>query len=235
MRDTSDKPGRTGKLLAAGAILLAALLTGCGGAPALSSAPIPTATETEETVSVPPAQTEPAGTPGEVYFPKPSSLLYDMEAPYASLFDAIVEYYWQGYPNYFILPTFSVWGSYSLGDTREVYIVDADLWSFGEYSAAQKSVEYGALRTRFKIVLEHGENALTVTSTEEIYDGDLLEECRPIPELYDSLAREEPVEPAWSFIPLKTVLETYCANCDIEVDFIVNWGGELIPLAEFAA
>ena len=120
MRDTSDKPGRTGKLLAAGAILLAALLTGCGGAPALSSAPIPTATETEETVSVPPAQTEPAGTPGEVYFPKPSSLLYDMEAPYASLFDAIVEYYWQGYPNYFILPTFSVWGSYPFGEDGEV-------------------------------------------------------------------------------------------------------------------
>ena len=77
-----------------------------------------------------------------------------MEAPYATLFDAIMDYYWQGYPNYFILPTFSVWGSYSLGDTREVYIVDADLWSFGEYSAAQKSVEYGALKAGEMVVVD---------------------------------------------------------------------------------
>lgn len=234
MGRTVDAPVRKMVIFCAVSLLILLVsLSGCGSDIVQTPTPTPPATETAIPAS--PSPVQPSGAPDEVYFPKPSSLLYNMEAPYATLFDAIMDYYWQGYPNYFILPTFSVWGSYSLGDTREVYIVDADLWSFGEYSAAQKSVEYGALRTRFKIVLEHGENALTVTSTEEIYDGDLLEACRPIPELYDSLAREEPVEPAWSFIPLKTVLETYCANCDIEVDFIVNWGGDLIPLAEFAA
>ena len=234
MGRTVDAPVRKMVIFCAVSLLILLVsLSGCGSDIVQTPTSTPPATETAIPAS--PSPVQPSSAPDEVYFPKPSSRLYDMEAPYATLFDAIMDYYWQGYPNYFILPTFSMWGSYSLGDTREVYIVDADLWSFGEYSAAQKSVEYGALRTRFKIVLEHGENALTVTSTEEIYDGDLLEECRPIPELYDSLAREEPVEPAWSFIPLKTVLETYCANCDIEVDFIVNWGGELIPLAEFAA
>ena len=234
MGRTVDAPERKMVIFCAVSLLILLVsLSGCGSD--IVPAPTPTPPAAETTIPASPSPAQPSSAPDEVYFPKPSSLLYDMEAPYATLFDAIMDYYWQGYPNYFILPTFSVWGSYSLGDTREVYIVDADLWSFGEYSAAQKSVEYGALRTRFKIVLEHGEEALTVTSTEEIYDGDLLEACRPIPELYDSLAREEPVEPVWSFIPLKTVLETYCANCDIEVDFIVNWGGDLIPLAEFAA
>lgn len=234
MGRTVDAPERKMVIFCAASLLILLVsLSGCGSD--IVPAPTPTPPAAETTIPASPSPVQPSSAPDEVYFPKPSSLLYDMEAPYANLFDAIMDYYWQGYPNYFILPTFSVWGSYSLGDTREVYIVDADLWSFGEYSAAQKSVEYGALRTRFKIVLEHSEEALTVTSTEEIYDGDLLEACRPIPELYDSLAREEPVEPVWSFIPLKTVLETYCANCDIEVDFIVNWGGDLIPLAEFAA
>lgn len=234
MGRTVDAPVRKMVILCSASLLILLVsLSGCGSD--IVQTPTPTRPATETVIPASPSPVQPSSAPDEVYFPKPSSLLYDMEAPYAALFDAIMDYYWQGYPNYFILPTFSVWGSYSLGDTREVYIVDADLWSFGEYSAAQKSVEYGALRTRFKIVLEHSEEALTVTSTEEIYDGDLLEACRPIPELYDSLAREEPVEPAWSFIPLKTVLETYCANCDIEVDFIVNWGGDLIPLAEFAA
>lgn len=234
MGRTVDAPERKMVIFCAVSLLILLVsLSGCGSDIVQTLTPTPPAAETAIPAS--PSPVQPSSAPDEVYFPKPSSLLYDIEAPYATLFDAIMDYYWQGYPNYFILPTFSVWGSYSLGDTREVYIVDADLWSFGEYSAAQKSVEYGALRTRFKIVLEHSEEALTVTSTEEIYDGDLLEACRPIPELYDSLAQEQPVEPVWSFIPLKTVLETYCANCDIEVDFIVNWGGELIPLAEFAA
>ena len=212
-------------------LILAALLSSCNSSISISPSPIPSATE--EVMSTPSSQIEPSSSPNEVYFPKPSSSLYDIESPYASLFDAIIDYYWHDYPNYFILPTFSVWGSYSLGDTQEVYIVDANLWSFGECSASQKSVEYGALRARFKIVLEHADEILTVKSTEEIYDGDLLEECKPILDLYDNLAHERPIESNWSFISLKNVLETYCANCGIEIKFIVNWGDDMIPLEEF--
>lgn len=212
-------------------LILSALLSSCNSSISVSSPAIPSAAE--EVMSTPSSQIEPSSSSDEVYFPKPSSLLYDIESPYASLFDAIIDYYWHGYPNYFILPTFSVWGSYPLGDAQEAYIVDANLWSFGEYSAAQKSVEYGALRARFKIVLEHADGALTVKSAEEIYDGDLLEECKPIPDLYENLAQERPIEADWSFISLKNVLETYCANCGIEIEFVVNWGGDLIPLEEF--
>ena len=133
MGRTVDAPERKMVIFCAVSLLILLVsLSGCGS----DIVPTPTPPATETAIPASPSPVQPSSAPDEVYFPKPSSLLYDMEAPYANLFDAIMDYYWQGYPNYFILPTFSVWGSYSLGDTREVYIVDADLWSFGEYSAA---------------------------------------------------------------------------------------------------
>lgn len=198
--------------------------------PTLSSfAPLATA----EIIPSPSLSSDDSSSSSEVYFPKPSSDLFIIEPPYSALFDAIIDYYWQDCPNSFILPTFSVWGSYSLDNHQEVYILNVTLWSFCEYSVPNKSIEYGTLQPRFKIVLEQCDVDYRAVYTEEIYDSSLRDECKYIPSLYESLINSEPIKPIWSFIPLKEILTQYRTELSVEINHVVDWGGNLISIDKF--
>lgn len=95
MGRTVDAPERKMVIFCAVSLLILLVsLSGCGS----DIVPTPTPPATETVISASTSPVQPSGAPDEVYFPKHSSLLYDIEAPYANLFDAIMDYYGKAIP-----------------------------------------------------------------------------------------------------------------------------------------